>query len=94
VGVVVTVSVSVGADELLMVTEVEPRLHVAGLAAPAGPETVQLSFTAPVNPPEGVAVMIEVFAVVAPPVNASEAGEAERENVEEELAELHALTRL
>jgi hypothetical protein len=34
--------------------------HVGGLTVPAGPATAQLRTTAPVNPPLGVMVMIEV----------------------------------
>ena len=62
----VTVSTSVCAAVLLIVTDGDARLHVAGLVAPDGPLTAQVRPTAPVNPPEGVTVIVDVLPVVAP----------------------------
>lgn len=66
--VVVEVTVSVpfcAALPLIVTAEVTPQ--VTGLVAPAGAVvTAQLKFTAPVNPLEGVTVMLAVFPVVAP----------------------------
>jgi hypothetical protein len=47
-------------------TEGEARLHVAGLVAPDGPVTAQVSPTAPVNPFEGETVIVDVLPVFAP----------------------------
>ena len=60
---VVTVSTSVPDPEA---TEAEARLQVAGLMAPDGPETAQVSPTAPLNPFDGETVIVEVLPVVAP----------------------------
>jgi hypothetical protein len=54
------VSVEVCAVVLLNVIEVVERLHVAGLEAPVGAVTAQLSVTVPVNELAGVTVMVEV----------------------------------
>ena len=57
----VTVSVEVSAVVLLIVTEDEERLHVAGLVALDGVlVTAQVSVTVPVNEFDGVTVMVEV----------------------------------
>jgi hypothetical protein len=66
--VVATVRVSVIAAAPVMVTESDVKLHVAGLVAPVGPATAQVRLTAPVNPFDGVAVIVDVFPVVAPAV--------------------------
>jgi hypothetical protein len=63
--VVVTVSVEVCAVAPLMVREVGENAQVAGSLAAAGAMT-QVNATAPVNPPEGVAVIVAVLPVVAP----------------------------
>jgi hypothetical protein len=42
------------------------RLQVAGLVAPAGPATLQVRATFPVNPLEGVTAIDEVFPLMAP----------------------------
>jgi hypothetical protein len=68
VDVVATVRVSVNAALPVMVTEFDVKLHVAGLVAPVGPATAQVRFTAPVNPFDGVAVMVDVLPEVAPAV--------------------------
>ena len=47
-------------------TEGEARLHVAGLVAPEGPITAQVSPTAPLNPFDGETVIVDVLPVVAP----------------------------
>jgi hypothetical protein len=45
----------------------EGMLHVTGLVAPLGEVvTAQLRSTAPVNPPAGVTLIVEVLPVVAP----------------------------
>jgi acyl dehydratase len=62
--VVVTVRVVVSAVEPLIVTEAG-MLHVAGSLAAAG-VIAQLRLIAPVNPPDGVKVIVDVFSVVAP----------------------------
>jgi len=62
--VVFTVSVVVCADAPVMAAEAG-RLHVAGLVAAVG-AIVQLRLMVPVNPPDGVRGMVEVFPVVAP----------------------------
>jgi hypothetical protein len=63
-GVVFTVRVTVCAAELLMVAEAG-MLHVAGSPAAVG-VIAQLRLITPVNPFEGVKVIVEVFPVVAP----------------------------
>jgi hypothetical protein len=65
--VVLMVTTSVCAVVPLMVTEAVARLHVGRSAAPAGEELMaQLIATAPVNPPDGVTVIVELLPVVAP----------------------------
>jgi len=50
----------------LTLTE-DGTLHVGGSVAPAGEEvTAQLMVSAPVKPPDGVMVMVDVLPVVAP----------------------------
>jgi hypothetical protein len=68
VDVVATVRVSVIAAAPVMVTEFDMKLHVAGLVAPVGLATTQVRLTAPVNPFDGVAVIVDVLPVVAPAV--------------------------
>jgi hypothetical protein len=68
VDVVATVRVSVIAAAPVMVTEFEAKLHVAGLVAPTGLATEQVRLTAPVNPFDGVAEIVDVFPIVAPAV--------------------------
>ena len=65
---VATVRVSVIAAAPVMVTEFDVKLHVAGLVAPVGPATAHVRLTAPVNPFDGVAVIVDVLPVVAPAV--------------------------
>ena len=62
--VVFTVRIVVCAVEPLMVTEAG-MLHVAGSLAAVG-VIAQLRLITPVNPPEGVKVIVEVFPVAAP----------------------------
>jgi len=62
--VVFTVRVTVCGAELLMVAEAG-MLHVAGSLAAVG-AIVQLRLITPVNPSEGVKVIVAVFPVVAP----------------------------
>ena len=62
--VVLTVRVVVCAVEPLMVTEAG-MLHVAGSLAAVG-VIAQLRLITPVNPPEGIKVIVDVFPVVAP----------------------------
>jgi hypothetical protein len=62
---VVMVSVAVCAVVPLIVTEVGETAQVAGLVA-AFDVNAQVRLTAPVNPPDGVTVMVEVLPVVAP----------------------------
>ncbi len=65
--VVFTVNTSVCAVVPLTVTDADARLHVGRSAAPVGEELmVQLIATAPVNPPDGVTLIVEVLPVVAP----------------------------
>jgi acyl dehydratase len=59
------VKVEVCAAVPAMVTDVGERLQVAGSLAAVG-LIEQVRATAPVNPPEGVTVMVEVLPVVAP----------------------------
>ena len=63
---VFTVSAVVCADAPVIVTEAG-ILHVAGSLAATG-VMAQLRLTAPVNPSNGVRVMVEVLPVVAPGV--------------------------
>jgi hypothetical protein len=63
--VVVTVKVEVSADVLVMSTEEEEKLHVAGLVALVGALTEQVRSTVPVNELAGVTVMTEVLPDVA-----------------------------
>lgn len=64
--VVATVSVEVTAAAPVMLAE-DGIEQVAGLVALAGlVVTAQLRVTAPVNPLEGVTLIVEVFPVVAP----------------------------
>ena len=65
VEVVVTLSVEVCAVAPLRVTEVGERVHVAGWLAAVG-VTAQVRATAPLNPPDPVALMVAVLPVVAP----------------------------
>jgi len=66
--VVEMVSVAVpDAAPVMLTGVVEPKLTVGGCTAPVGLEVMAaVSATLPVNPPEGVMVIKEVFAVVAP----------------------------
>ena len=61
---VFTVSVAVCADELVIDTEAG-TLHVAGSLAAVGVIT-QVRLTKPVNPPDGIMVIVDVLPVVAP----------------------------
>ena len=63
--VVVRVRTDVPAVAPLIVTEAGERAQVAGSLAAAG-AMAQVSATAPVNPPDGVTVIVEVLLVVAP----------------------------
>jgi len=63
-GVVVTVRTTVCAADPLMLTDAG-RLHVAGSLAAAG-VIAQLKLIAPVNPPTGVKLIVDVFPDVAP----------------------------
>jgi hypothetical protein len=63
--VVVRVSADVPAVAPLIVTAAGESAQVAGSLAAAG-VMAQVSATAPVNPPEGVTVIVEVLPVVAP----------------------------
>ena len=62
--VVFTVRVAVCADAPEIVTDWE-RLHVAGSLAAVG-VIAQVRFTVPVNPPDGVRVIVDVLPEVAP----------------------------
>jgi phage tail protein X len=68
--VVPTVSTSVCAVVPLIVTDDEARLQVAAVYPEGmmGPLTAQLRFTVPVNPFDGVTVIVDVLPVVAPGV--------------------------
>jgi hypothetical protein len=71
VAVVSAVNVVVAAVVPVMLTEVEvppvPKEQVAGLVALATPlVTAQVRLTWPVNPPEGITLIVEVLPVVAP----------------------------
>jgi hypothetical protein len=57
---VAAVSVEVCAAVLVIETELEERLHVAGLEALNGEVTAQLSETVPVNEFDGVTLMVEL----------------------------------
>ena len=61
-----TVNTSVPEPEA---TEDEARLHVAGLVAPVGLVTAQVIATAPLNPPDGDTVIVDVLSEVAPPAS-------------------------
>ena len=50
------------------------REQVTGLVAPVGPVTAQVKSTVPVNPPDGVTLIADVFPVVAPAVKLKVAG--------------------
>ena len=63
--VVVTVSVEVTGVEDVISTVAGDRLQVAGSLAAVG-LMLQVSATLPVNPPEGVTLMVEVFPVLEP----------------------------
>jgi hypothetical protein len=63
--VVVTVRVEVSAEAPVMLTEVGDRAQVAGLLAAVG-LMAQVRATLPVNPPEGVTLIVDVLPVVAP----------------------------
>jgi hypothetical protein len=64
--VVDTVNVAVCAVvPLKFVNEAGERLHVAGSLAAVG-VMAQVSATVPVNPPDGVTLIVEVLPVVAP----------------------------
>jgi hypothetical protein len=65
VDVVVTVNKSVPDPEA---TEAEARPHVAGLVAPEGAVTAQVSPTVAENPFDGATVIVDVLPVVAPAV--------------------------
>lgn len=65
---VANVRVSVIAAGPVRMTESDAKPHVTGLVAPVGPATAQVRSTAPVNPFDGVAVMVDVLPVVAPAV--------------------------
>lgn len=70
-GVVLMVNTSVCAVVPLMVTDAVARPHVGGSTAPEGEVVIaQVIATAPVNPPYGVAVIVEVLPVVAPGITA------------------------
>ena len=73
-----TVSVLVTAP-VVMSAEAGLRLHVAGLVAPDGLATVQVKFTVPVKLFDGVAVITDVFPVVAPAARLRVVGKAVRE---------------
>jgi hypothetical protein len=66
--VVEMVSVAVPAEVFVMLTGlVEPKLNVGECWAPVGLEvTVAVRATLPVKPPDGVTVIVDAFAVVAP----------------------------
>ena len=61
-----TVSVEVTTAVPVTLTEELESAQVTGSLAPAGEVTVQARATVPVNPPEGVMEMVEVFPVAAP----------------------------
>jgi hypothetical protein len=83
VAVVLIVSVVVAA--LVPVTLTELAEHVGGSLAFGGAVfTAQLKLTFPVNPPDGVTVMVLVFPVVAPALNVSDDGFALSANVAED----------
>jgi hypothetical protein len=71
--VVVAVSVAVCALELLSVTELGDRAQVTGLVAFEGVVvTAQVRATVPLNEPDGVTVIVDVFPEVAPAVTLME----------------------
>lgn len=65
---VVTITVSVAAVVPAMLTDFEDIAQVAGLDGLLVLVTTQLRLTAPVKPPDGVRVMVEVLPLVAPAV--------------------------
>ena len=65
--VVETVNVEVSAEVPVMSTEAGERLQVAGSLAAVG-VTAQVKATVPVNPPDGVTLMVDVLPEVAPAV--------------------------
>jgi hypothetical protein len=67
--VVVMLSVDVPAVVLLTVTEAGDRAQVAGSLVAVGVMT-HVSATAPVNPPDGVTLIVEVLLVAAPGLTA------------------------
>jgi hypothetical protein len=66
--VVEMVRVAIPAEAPVMLAGlVDPKLNVGASSAPDGPEVMEaVRVTAPVKPPLGVTVMVEVFPVVAP----------------------------
>jgi hypothetical protein len=72
--VVDTVRVAVAAEAPVIETgEVEPKLKVGNSEAPAGElVSAAVRVTLPVNPPAGVTVIVEVFAVAAPGATVTE----------------------
>jgi hypothetical protein len=78
---VITVRVEVTAPVPVISGEAGFRLQVAGLTAPEGPVTEQARATAPVNPLDGVSVMVEVLPLVAPASMLSAVGFTSRLNV-------------
>jgi hypothetical protein len=63
----VELAVSVAVTALVPVTLTDDGIEqVTGLVAPLGGETEQLRPTLPVNPLEGVTLIVEVLPVVAP----------------------------
>ena len=77
--VVATVRVSVIAAAPVMVTEFDMKLHVAGLVAPVGLATAQVRLTAPVNPFDGVTVIVDVLPVAGAGGDADVAAVSESE---------------
>jgi hypothetical protein len=64
--VMVKVAVPLLAPEIVTGV-VEPKLNVGGSTAPVGlVASAAVSAIGPVNPPDGVSVMVEVFPVAAP----------------------------
>ena len=85
VAVVVAVITSVPAPEAI---EEEASPHVTGLVALVGlAVTAQLMATAPVNPPSGVTVTVDVLPVVAPGIRVMLAGLAVNAKLDEPAAE-------
>ena len=71
--VVAIVSVAVAAEDPVILTGlVEPKLSTGRFVAPAGcAAIVAVSITLPVNPPDGVTVIVEVLPEVAPALTLS-----------------------